>query len=316
MTRLVTFGDTPLSFSPPGRERLATARSLDCHADGTESNVAVAASRMDVPTVWLSKLPDSALGQRVVGELRDHGLQTQVTWADGGGRQGLTFGQRGAPPREDVTIQDRSAVPAATTKPSDLSMGLVQGADAAFVGGATPALSRTVRDTTIALFRACEGTAVFDLDFEPDLWSAEEARESLGEVLADTDVFLARESDVRSVLGLTGDPRQLVHTLKTEQEFDAVVVTRDERGAIAWEDGVVHEQAAVETETVDPAGHHDAFVAGFLAKWLDEAPVDHGLRYGAAAAALARTIPGPIPAVEGDEVERLAESVAEGRRGR
>lgn len=316
MTRLVTFGDTALRFTPPGRERLETATTLELHAHGTESNVAVAASRLDVPSVWLSKLPESELGKRVVAELREHGLQTDVAWAGSDGRQGLTFLERAAAPRADVTIQDRSAVPAATTKPGDLSMGLVQGADALFVGGSTPALSKTARDTTEALFRACGGTSVFDLDYKPGLWSPDEAWETLQGVLDAVDVFVGSEDDVRSVLGRTGDPRELVHALTTENDFEAVVVTRSEHGAIAWEDGVVHEESAIETDVVDPAGQHEAFVGAFLAQLLAEAPLDRSLRYGAAAAALTRTIPGPIPAVSGDEVARLVESVEDERRQR
>lgn len=311
MARLVTFGDTALRLKPPGRERLETARDLRLHADGAESNVAVTAARLGVETVWTSKLPDTELGRRVVSELHEHGLETAVSWADPGeGRQGLTFHERGPSPRQATTIEDRGDVVARNVKPSDLPMGQIQGADMTFVGGGTPGLSSTARDTTEAVLRACEGTRVFDLDYKPGLWDADRAASAVDPILETVDVFLATEDDVREVLGVVGKPREMVHSVAAEYDFDVVVVTRSEHGAIALQDNVVHEQDALETEVVDPAGQHEAFVGGFLAKLLDEAPVDECLTYGAAAAALTRTVPGPLTAVSSDEVGRLADEAS------
>lgn len=82
MTDLVTFGETMLRLSPPRGERLETTETLDVQAGGAESNVAVGAARLGADAVWLSKLPESPLGRRIIGELRSHGVRTGVSWAD------------------------------------------------------------------------------------------------------------------------------------------------------------------------------------------------------------------------------------------
>jgi len=314
MSRLVTFGETALRVSPPDHERMETATDVSLHAEGTESSAAVAATRLGAPAVWLSKLPETMLGKRVVAELEQqgHGLQTQVVWDDEG-RQGLRFVERGSDPRGDVVVQDRSETAIATVSTEDVRMAMVQNADVFFVSGSTPAISPTARRTTEALFRAVgeEGTCVYDLDYQPGLWSLDEAREALVNLQDSIDVLVANEDDAKEVFDRSGKPRQLAHSIASEGDFEQVVITRSEHGAIAWHDNVVHEQDAIETDVIDPSGTHAAFVGGYLQQLYEEAPTDQALATASAMGALTRTVPGPLPTVSGAEVERLVDSVQE-----
>ena len=314
MSRLVTFGETALRLSPPDHERMETATDVSLHADGTESSAAVAATRLGAPAVWLSKLPDSMLGRRVVAELEQQGdgLQTRVVW-DEGSRQGLRFVERGSDPREDVVVQDRADTAIGTVSTDDLRMAMVQNADVFFVSGSTPAVSPTARRTTEALFRAVDedGTRVFDLDYQPGLWSLDEAREALVNVQDSIDVLIADEDDAKEVFDRSGKPRELVHSIASEGDFEQVVITRSERGAIAWHDSVIHEQDAVETDVVDPSGSHAAFVGGYLQQLYEDAPTEQALATATATAALAQTVPGPLPTVSADEVEGIVEATQE-----
>lgn len=316
MTHLVTFGETALRITPPGRERLETATDVRLRADGTESNVAVAASRLGTKTVWLSKVPETPLGKRVVSELHEHGLDTDVVWAeDHVGRQGLSFHEIARSPREDVSLQDRGDTAAATATPGELPMTLVTNADAVFVGGSTMALSPNSADTVEAILRAAGGTRVLDLDFDPGLWSADEARETLEGVLDAVDVLVANEEGAKAIFGRSGNPREIIHSIAADGDFDKVVITRSERGAIAVDDNIIHEVEAIETELVDPSGQHDAFVGGFLHKSLEEASTEESLHYGVAAAAITRTIPGSMTTMSGGEVDRLAAELGDDGRG-
>jgi len=293
---------------------METATDVSLHADGTESSAAVAATRLGAPAVWLSKLPDSMLGRRVVAELEQQGdgLQTRVVW-DEGSRQGLRFVERGSDPREDVVVQDRADTAIGTVSTDDLRMAMVQNADVFFVSGSTPAVSPTARRTTEALFRAVDedGTRVFDLDYQPGLWSLDEAREALVNVQDSIDVLIADEDDAKEVFDRSGKPRELVHSIASEGDFEQVVITRSERGAIAWHDSVIHEQDAVETDVVDPSGSHAAFVGGYLQQLYEDAPTEQALATATATAALAQTVPGPLPTVSADEVEGIVEATQE-----
>jgi len=307
MADLVTVGDTSLRLSPEGNERLETATDVRMRTTGTASNVAVAAGRMGTDALWLSKLPDSPLGRRVLAELHEHGIETDVA-RSGEGRQGLTFYESAPQPRETLQIDDRSESTAATMTPGELAMDEVQSAASVFAAGSTMALSSTAAETVQAILRAGgsgSDFAAFDLDYRPSMWSVEKARATVTNVFDAVDVLFASEQDVRAVLDRNGQPREMAHTIAAEWDFHMVVITRSEYGALAYHDGVIHDKDAIETDAVDETGQHEAFIGAFLARLLEGADTDDALAAGVAMAALTRTIPGPLTTVDRPEVDAL-----------
>ncbi|WP_136716488.1 sugar kinase [Halorientalis salina] len=316
MTELVTFGEAALRLSPPADARLETADQLDVWTTGAASNVAVAASRLGTDSVWTSKLADTPLGRRTVSDLRGHGITTDVTWVDASGaRQGLTFFEAGSTPRDSYVRNDRQGTPIETAEPGELPMDAVQNAGAVFVSGETVALSQTVAETAQAVLRAAGGTSVLGLDYRPDLWTVEEARETLTALFPAVDVLVTNEAHAGTVLGKTGDAPQMAHQIASEYDFQTVVVTRSEQGALVWHDATIHESDTVETTAVEATGEHDAFTGGFLSRRVAGASISDALAYGVATAALTRTIAGPVPTVTPDEVERIVEDLGGGSPG-
>lgn len=309
MGQLVTFGETSLRLSPAEGARFETAEDLRLRVSGTESNVAAAASALGTDATWLSKLPDTALGRRVERTVRSHGVDTEVAWGEGG-RQGLVFDERGAEPRAGRRYQDRSDAAAATVTPGELPMDRVQAADVTFVAGSTLALSGRIVETAEAVLRAAgSGLVAMDPDYRSGLWSAADARETLGGVFDAVDVLVADEADVETIFDRSGESQALAHTVASEHDFGTVVVLRDDGGALAVHDGVVHEQGGVETEVVDPAGSREAFTGAFIDRVLAGASPDEALAYGVASAALCRTLPGAVTTATRAEVAALAEDV-------
>jgi 2-dehydro-3-deoxygluconokinase len=198
-------------------------------------------------------------------------------------------------------------------------MDELRAADAVFTGASTLALSDRAADTATAVFEATQGTAITaatDLDLQPGLCSAADARAALGRLSGAMDVLVANEDDAAAVLEASGGARELVTAAADEFDPELVVITRSERGALAMHDtpgtNVVHERAAVEMETADPAGAHAAFVGAFLQRLVDGADAADALEYGVAAGALARTVPGPYLTVDRAELDRVVdESVDE-----
>jgi len=322
MSELVTFGETPIQLSPPGKERLETAREATMYADGTESNAAVAASQLGTGSTWISKLPATSLSRRVVGELERHGIETSISWASGeSARQGMVFREAGHPPRESQRWHDRDNTAAATAEPSDLPMDLLQGSDVVFTGLSTPALSDTAQSTVQAMLRAAQGSGpmtAIDVDYQPGLRRPERFRETLLSLVDHLDVLVANERKVRTVLDRSGKPRELANTIAAEYDIETVVITRSDRGAVALQNtpgtNVIHERETIETEAVDESGQHGAFSGGFLARLSDGAKLADALSYGVATATLARTVPGPFLTAGRGEIERVVDSVVENSR--
>ncbi|GGN13205.1 bifunctional 2-dehydro-3-deoxygluconokinase/2-dehydro-3-deoxygalactonokinase [Halarchaeum nitratireducens] len=307
MSDLVTFGETMLRLSPPGQERLERASELEFRAAGAESNVAVNAGRLGLDTTWLSKLPDSALGRKVTATVEAQGTTADVVWSDEG-RQGTYYLEQASAPRPTNVIYDRADAAVTTATPDELPTERIEGSDAFYTSGITPALSDTLEGTTAALLALAGeagATTVFDVNYRSKLWSPAEARPVLESLFPDIDVLVTAVRDARDVLGLDGDAERVARDLAEEWGFETVVVTRGAAGALAWHAGDVVEQPAFEADTHDAVGTGDAFVGGFLARRLRGDGVPVALEYAAATAALKRTIPGDTALVTPEEVEAV-----------
>lgn len=317
MSELVTFGETPLQFSPPGKERLETARETTLYPDGTESNAAVAANQLGTNSTWVSKLPATALSRRVVGELERYGIETSITWASQqAGRQGLVFREAGQPPRDPQRWHDRDNTATVTAEPSDLPMETIQTSDVVFSGISTASLAVEARAPVKAMLRAAYGsgpTTALDIDYQAGLRPASDVRETLMILIDHLDILIANEDNIQTVLDMTGKPRELANRIATEHDLETVVITRNDDGAVVMQNtpgtNIIHEKDSIETDAVDSAGKDAAFSGGFLARIADGADLEEALSYGIAAATLVQTVPGPFLTADRAEIKRVAEDV-------
>ncbi|WP_418284232.1 bifunctional 2-dehydro-3-deoxygluconokinase/2-dehydro-3-deoxygalactonokinase [Halorubrum sp. DTA46] len=314
VTDLVTFGETMLRLSPPRGDRLETAETFDVQAGGAESNVAVGAARLGADAVWLSKLPESPLGRRVVGELRSHGVRTGVAWADPDAtRVGTYYLEHGGDPRGTSVVYDRADAAVTTVEPEELPTAALESASRFHTTGITPALSERAAETTTALLRAAGEAGVtrsFDLNYRAKLWDPATARETYEELFDHVDTLFVPRRDAQEVLNREGDAVDIAHGLAAEFGFETVVVTRGTEGAVALRDGRLTDQGVFAADTFDAIGTGDAFVAGYLAKRIDGGGVADALEWAAAAAALKRTIAGDVAVITPDDVTSVIDGAA------
>lgn len=306
MTDLVGFGEATLRLRGEQGRRLADTDAFTVGVSGPERNAVVTASRLGADAVWLSRLPDSPLGKRVVADLRRHGVRTGVSWADAADRLATTFVADGPEPRGGTTIEDREGAAFEDLHAANLPLRAVQEADRFHVTGATPARSERVAAATETLLDAAaqqDTTNSFDLRYEKTGWDRETARAAAASLFPHVDVLFVSLSAAQRVLGQEGAPVEIAHGLRTENEFETVVLTREDGGALAVHGTEVHEREAVAGETVDAAGARDAFVGAFHAKRTDGGGVADALAWGTAAAALARTLSGVTADVSRTAVE-------------
>jgi len=309
---LVTFGASGLRLSPPGKGRLETAPTYEVTVTGAASNAAIAAARLGTEAVWLSKLPGSPLGRRVAGAIRDHGVDVEAV--RGPGRVGVRYVERGARPRPDASIEDRSRTAVADVSAEEFPLDRVRDARMLYVTGAPMDLSTEVVRTTAALLRTANEAGVrtaFGLRHRGD-WSLADARETFEGLFSAIDVLLTGEPVLREVFARGEDtPPEMAHAMGAAHGFAQVVLLRD-RGGLVWADNTVNEVTAPEVDEVDPGGAADAFAGAYLAGILDGSGVDAALDNAVAAATLARTTPGDLPTVTPEEVAALRERMTAG----
>src|SRR6187551_652155 len=139
--KVVTLGEIMLRLSTPDYKRFVQADSFDVTYGGGEANVAVALTNYGLQGMFVSKVPDNAIGQAAINHLRRFGVDTQFI-ARGGKRLGIYFLETGASMRASQVIYDRADASISQVEISEFDFDkILEGASWFHTTGITPALS-------------------------------------------------------------------------------------------------------------------------------------------------------------------------------
>jgi 2-dehydro-3-deoxygluconokinase len=315
MYDVVTFGEAMLRLSPPHFGRLEQTHSLDVEIGGSELNVAVGLARLGMPSAWVSKLPQNALGRMVRNRAREMGVDVSSVIFSDQGRQGLYFVEYGAAPRASSVLYDRSHSSISLIRPEEVDWKKVLGKAKLFhVSGITPALSPSAAETTAAAMKAAKeaGCLVsYDLNYRKKLWSPAEAKKVQEPLMKMVDLITTTEEDTGVVFGIREKNYQMVaETLAKTFGFKAVAITlredlsvwKNNWTAIAYADGKIFADRTYAVEIVDRVGAGDSFTAGFIYGYL-KGGAEQGVKYGNALSALKHTMVGDFNWSTLEEVE-------------
>lgn len=300
---VITLGETMWRLSPPGRERLETAHTLDIQIGGAESNLAIALARQGKRTAWWSRLPDNALGHNVANTLRMYGVDVSGVRFEGK-RLGTYFVEFGSAPRPTQVIYDRTDSAASQMQPDDFDWSLLRQARWLHLTGITPALSASCLQTTRRALDEARSAGIptsFDLNYRAKLWTPQQAAPVYDELAGRSTLVIAALRDVRMMYGAEITARALY-----ERWNGAIVVlTNGAAGSDATNGETDFHADAFKVEIVDRVGAGDSFDAGLISALLDGKPLGEALRYGNALAALKMTLQGDIAVISRAEVEHL-----------
>lgn len=303
---LFTFGETMARLSTPTHVPLEQTHALDLRFGGSESNVASNAARMGLHTMWFSHLPRNPLGFQCVSFLRAQGVDTSTVRFIDNARMGLYFVEFGAAPRGVRVWYDRAQSAASQIQPEDLPVEPIQAARWVHLSGISPALSDGMARATERAMRLAREAAIpvsFDVNYRSLLWSPETCAKTLAPLcIQATHVFVA-ERDAQRLFGVTAGEAGL---RALQERFGGVVImSRGVEGPLAFDGETVLAVPTFEAAMVDRLGAGDSFAAGVLCRLIEGAPLEEALRFGAALAALALSIPGDVATVQRDDVERV-----------
>lgn len=313
MYDVVTLGETMLRFTPPARNRLEQVDHLQVHIGGSESNTAVGLARLGLKTAWLSRLPSTALGRMVSGELSKYGVDTShVVWSDSD-RVGLYFLEEAGPPRGSQVIYDRRDSAISRMQPHELPRELFApgGLKCFHTTGITMALSDSTRATALLatqLAEAADALISFDINYRSKLWSPAEAVKHCEPMLHSADLIFLPDRDVQTLFQLPAveEPEQALETLSQRYPGARWIMTRGRTGSTCLADGTFYVEGIFASDEIGRLGGGDAFSAGFLAQYLaSQGDIPSALRWGAAVSALKYSMPGDLPLVTRAEVEAL-----------
>ncbi len=309
MTRfdLVTIGELLYVLRAPYPGRLEQTPTLSCHVGGAEANVAIGVTRLGWSAALITKVTNNFIGRFAVNEVRGAGVDvSRVIWTDTG-RMGLLFQELGVPPRPAESVNDRLHSAFTQLAPEEVDWTQVRAAKRLFVSGVTAALGDRPRQLVRRAVREAKSAGtqvVFDCNHRARLWSTDEARAFVAPLLDDVDVLFLKADEARSILGLAGEPAEIVERLRGDHGIEIVVLSLGGDGAIA-SDGTIAQAPAIPVQIVNRFGMGDAFIAGFLCGHASGG-LRQGLDYGRALAALKATYANEnFALVSRADVERL-----------
>jgi len=185
---------------------------------------------------------------------------------------------------------------ASALRPEDLPLDQIASAAVLHVTGITAALSPSCRDAIEAAVEHAgrNSTLVsFDVNHRTALWADAVAGPVLRRMAAYADIVFAGEDEAALLLGAHADaPAAELAAAVAELGPAEVVIKRGAAGAVALVDGQVADQPGIGVTAVDHVGAGDAFVAGYLAAYLDGADFRERLRTANMTGAFAVTVSG------------------------
>jgi len=339
MKKYITFGEIMLRLKPPNWERFFQSPLLEATFGGGEANVAVGLARFGLDVAYVSVIPNNAIGDACVRELKRQGVDTSLIVRKGN-RLGIYFLEAGANERPSVVIYDRSHSAIAEASPGDISWDKIfDGVSWFHITGITPAISLSASELSLEAVKKARKKGIIiscDLNFRKNLWQyGKSAPEVMGELVKHVDIALGNEEDCQKSLGIKVDIDVESGRLQTERyreltekvlglysNIKKIAITLRESHSAnynGWSAVLNNRQEFLISKKyeihniVDRVGGGDAFAAGLIYGFNNLESDREALEFAVAASCLVHSIPGDLPLLSLEEVKSLAGGAISGR---
>ena len=320
--KVLGLGEVMLRLSPVGKERISYCETFEKRAGGSELNVVSGISMLGLRTGMITKLPKSEIGKFVKHKVRYSGTSDDFIVYDDSPemRLGVYYYESGAYPRLSVVSYDRARSSFTTFKREELSDRAYSSANIFHTSGITLALSKEVREETVAIMRRFheEGALIsFDVNYRAALWDEATAKATITDILPIIDILFISEETSRRMFGMSGTLCE-IHKQFAKEYPNLKIIASTKRKVISpqrhsfsslvydcAEDRHFEEEPYENIEVVDRVGSGDAYVAGALYALCRFRDIEQMAKYGDAMAALKNTILGDTTECDIVDIERI-----------
>ena len=336
---VLTFGEIMLRLRAPGHERFFQSNMMEVTFGGGEANVAVSLANYGMDAQYCTVLPDNAIGDACVRELRRFGVDVSKVQR-GPGRMGIYFLENGANQLPSKVIYDRACSAIAMAKPGDINWDKVfEGVDWFHISGITPAISERAMAQSLEAVKVAKKKGVSvscDLNYRKNLWKyGKKAVEVMRELAKYVDIAIANEDDVQNSLEITVDvdvesgelEREKYKTLSdkvlaTYPHMKMIAITLRESHSADWngwaaclndgENFYVSKKYDIR-DIIDRVGGGDSFAGGLIYGLNTYENKQQALEFAVAASCLKHSIIGDFNQVSVSDVEKLVGGDSTGR---
>ena len=337
--KYLTFGEIMLRLKAPGLERFFQSPMLEATFGGGEANVAVSLSNYGLDAAFLTVLPENAIADACIMDLRRFGVDTGRI-IRGAGRLGIYYLEPGANQLPSKVVYDRAHSSIAQAKPGDINWECaLDGVDWFHITGITPAISESAKDLSLEAVKEAKKrgiTVSCDLNYRKNLWKyGMRAAEVMRELANYVDIAIANEEDVQKSLEITadvdvksGELDRGKYRLLTEKvlaaypEMKMIAITLRESKSASWNGWAAclndrtgfYESKQYEIRNiVDRVGGGDSFAGGLIYGLTHYDDMQTALEFAVGASCLKHSIPGDYNRVGVSDVEKLIQGDGSGR---
>ena len=292
---VVTIGETMALFIPTSIGPMRYAGQFEKSIGGAESNVAIGLSRLGHQCGWISRLGHDEFGLFIRNFIRGEGVDTSQVKFDEQHATAVFFKERQMMQEPKISYYRHNSAASKMT-PNDLNEEYIANAKFLHVTGITPALSPSCQETinqAIIMAKKHGVTVVFDPNIRLKLWSADEAKDTLINIAAKSDIVLPGLEEGFMLTG-KNKPESIASQL-ISRGAKVVVVKLGAEGAYyadQTETGLI--PGIPVKQVVDPIGAGDAFAAGFLSGLLRGFSLPEAVKLANQVGAFALTVVGDV----------------------
>jgi fructokinase len=303
---IVCLGELLIDMFPEEVGRgLADVTAFRPKPGGAPANVAVAAARLGAESAFIGKVGDEVFGHHLADVLKQEGVDVS----------GMRFDVEARTPLAFIAMPDVNSYeilfyrnPGADMRlrPDELDQHLLLSTRAFHFGSISlihePSRSATLE--AVKLARQAEALISFDVNYRPDLWTRDKARETVIDTIPLVDVLKINEVELDLLTG-EGDLDSATKSLMDLGPAVCIVTFGPNGSYFRVAEGSAR-VSPFKVETVDATGCGDAFIAGLLCElvvnrdWRKQLSVERiadAVLYGNAVGALTACSIGVIPAL-------------------
>lgn len=314
-----------LRLTPTNFQRIIQAESFEANYAGGEANVICSLSMFGHQTKMLTKLPQNVLGDKVVRAMNAFGVDTKDI-VRGKGRLGIYFLEQGHGVRNSDVTYDReySAISMATVDDFDLEK-ILEDVKLVHISGVTPALSSNLYNVCLKLAKTAKSKGIlvsYDSNYRSKLWSLEQARSFMLEILPYVDIAFLGILDFINILEYRANEEKnyeaKLNDLYRElfEKYPNIKYAASTRRTVNsvnnnslqgfFFDGEKLNASRIHTfDILDRVGGGDSFTAGILHGILKEMDNSQIAEFATCASSLKHSIRGDINMVDLYQVETL-----------
>ncbi len=320
---ILCVGETLMRFSTQVGTHFYDTTKLNLHYGGAEANVAINLSSLGHQTTYFTKVPDNQLGHSAIRHTQKYGVNASEVLF-GGSRMGAYYVESGAGPRASKIIYDRANSSISEMKISEVDVdALLEGKTMLHITGITAALSEDSREMTKELMKKAHEKGItvnFDVNYRSKLWTIEECKIFLQDVLPYVDYLSAGKRDAITFFGvpeIEEQENELDYYYQKMNEMypnikifystlrNVISATHNTLQGTFWKAGVTYYSKVQNMDhIIDRIGGGDAFAAGVLHGILEGKDPEYTINFATAFSSLKHTVNGDVSPFSVEETEK------------